>query len=249
MPQHHPLRRSDGNGNVLTSINPTGGATTWKLTNVDSNNFLGNVSCPSASICVAVDQIGNVVTSINPTASTPTWTVTDVDGFNGLFGISCKTTTFCVATDGNGNVVTSTDPGAATPIWTVTKVDGKNLLSAVSCPVTTLCLVTDETNGDVVVGLRGTISVTSPATGASWAPGSSQAIAWSSTGTPGAHVKIELLNAGKFVETIVASVLTTGGIYTWKLPTTLAAGTAYQMKIISTTTSLIFGRSGNFQIT
>jgi hypothetical protein len=196
-----------------------------------------------------VDSFGNVLTSTNPAASTPTWRLTTVDNGNSLFGISCKTTTFCVATDGSGNVVTSTDPASATPIWTVTKVDGNNLLSGVACPTTTLCVVTDQTNGDVVIGIRGTISVTSPTTGASWARGSSHAITWSSTGTPGTHVKIELLNAGKFVQTIVTSVLTTARTYTWLVPATLTAAATYQIKVISTTTSLIFGRSGNFAIT
>jgi hypothetical protein len=54
----------DGSGKVVTSSNPTGGASAWTLTNldVDAFNYLSGVSCPSISVCVAVDRSGNVVT-------------------------------------------------------------------------------------------------------------------------------------------------------------------------------------------
>jgi hypothetical protein len=53
----------DGSGKVVTSSNPTGGASAWTLTNldVDAFNYLSGVSCPSISLCVAVDRSGNVV--------------------------------------------------------------------------------------------------------------------------------------------------------------------------------------------
>jgi hypothetical protein len=34
---------------------------TWTVTNVDGTNSLYGVSCPSISLCVAVDRSGNVV--------------------------------------------------------------------------------------------------------------------------------------------------------------------------------------------
>ena len=40
--------------------------TAWKEAHVDGSNFLTGVSCPSSSLCVAVDRSGNVVTSTNP---------------------------------------------------------------------------------------------------------------------------------------------------------------------------------------
>src|SRR5579862_4299956 len=51
------------------------------------------VSCPSASLCVAVDDSGNVVTSTNPAGGAHAWTVAHVDGSQILNGISCPTTT------------------------------------------------------------------------------------------------------------------------------------------------------------
>jgi hypothetical protein len=56
------------------------------------------VSCPSSSLCVAVDDSGNVLTSTAPTDAS-TWTVTNVDGTHPLADVSCPTTTLCVAGD------------------------------------------------------------------------------------------------------------------------------------------------------
>ena len=57
---------ADDNGNVVTSTNPTGGPSAWTVTNVDvsvSPNSNGprliGVSCPTSSLCVAVDSAGN----------------------------------------------------------------------------------------------------------------------------------------------------------------------------------------------
>src|SRR5665213_492266 len=49
----------DISGNVVTSSNPTGGATAWALTKVDGSNQLVSVSCPSTNLCVAGDTYGN----------------------------------------------------------------------------------------------------------------------------------------------------------------------------------------------
>jgi hypothetical protein len=54
-------------GGVFVSTNPTGGPAAWSRTHVDGPNQLSAVSCPSASLCAAVDQAGNVVVGA-PTA-------------------------------------------------------------------------------------------------------------------------------------------------------------------------------------
>jgi hypothetical protein len=58
----------------------------WTATDVDATNPLAGVSCPSTSLCVAVDGAGNVVTSTNPTGGGAAWTVTDVDRKKTLAG-------------------------------------------------------------------------------------------------------------------------------------------------------------------
>ncbi len=46
--------------------------------------YLLDVSCPSATLCVAVDSSGNVVTSTNPTGGAAAWHIAHVDGDNRL---------------------------------------------------------------------------------------------------------------------------------------------------------------------
>jgi hypothetical protein len=107
-----------------------------------SNNLLG-VSCPSTSLCVAVDGNGNVVTSTDP-AGGGGWTVANVDGANEFDGVSCPSTSLCVAVDAHGNVVTSTNPTGGAVAWSApTAIDGSNKLWAVSCPSTSLCVAVD----------------------------------------------------------------------------------------------------------
>ena len=42
---------------------------------LDTGNTLQAVSCPSATLCVAVDNDGNAITSTNPTGGAGAWTV------------------------------------------------------------------------------------------------------------------------------------------------------------------------------
>jgi hypothetical protein len=145
----------DLDGDVVTSTNPTGGATAWKVTHVDGTNELSGVSCPSSGLCVAVDQGGNVVTSTNPTAATPTWTVTKVESTDWQYGVSCPSSGLCVAVDSDGNVVTSTNPTGGATAWTVANVDGSsyNTLAGVSCVSSGLCVAVDDA-GNVVTGVN-----------------------------------------------------------------------------------------------
>ena len=71
---------ADDDGDVVTSTDPTGGASAWTVTNVDGAKFIMDVSCPSAGLCVGVDNDGDVVTSTDPTGGASAWTVTSVDG-------------------------------------------------------------------------------------------------------------------------------------------------------------------------
>jgi len=63
---------------VVSSTNPTGDARAWRRARVDAEaNNLRAVSCPSASLCVAVDDHGNAVTSTNPTGGPQAWPAGD----------------------------------------------------------------------------------------------------------------------------------------------------------------------------
>ncbi|MHB8506347.1 MAG: Ig-like domain-containing protein, partial [Acidimicrobiales bacterium] len=65
----------DASGNVVSSTNPPGGASAWTAANVDGTNFLHGVSCPSVSLCVAVDDAGNVIVGQAPSLAATTTSV------------------------------------------------------------------------------------------------------------------------------------------------------------------------------
>jgi hypothetical protein len=102
-----------------------------------------DISCPSTSLCVAVDGVGHVLTSTDPGGGAASWDIADIDGSNELNGVSCPTSTFCVAVDGAGNVLTSTNPTGGAGAWTATGVDGSNFIEAVSCPSVGFCAASD----------------------------------------------------------------------------------------------------------
>ena len=67
-----------------TTSNPTGGTAAWTATDIDSRFSTGllggmsGVSCPSTSLCVAVDPNGNVLTSTRPSGGARAWTTTNL---------------------------------------------------------------------------------------------------------------------------------------------------------------------------
>jgi hypothetical protein len=50
---------------VLTTTDPAQGAMSWTVLRVDSHG-LEAISCPSSTLCVAVDSAGNVVHGTAP---------------------------------------------------------------------------------------------------------------------------------------------------------------------------------------
>ena len=136
---------------VLTSpASAAGGPLGWSTpTQVDHQapyNFglnLAGVSCPSTSLCVAVDDAGDVLTSTDPAGGAGAWTVTDVDGSHALSGVSCPSTSLCVAVDSAGDVLSSTDPTGGGAAWNVVNVIEDDRIVGVSCSSTSLCVAVD----------------------------------------------------------------------------------------------------------
>ena len=166
----------DNYGNALATTDPADGVTaSWTRTaGADFGKYwdpvcpyggncgageLDAVSCPSVSLCVAVDSVGHIATSTNPSAPKPTWMLTPhtVDGYHRLTSVSCPSTSLCIAVDVVGNVVSSTDPTNAAS-WTPVDADGTTALAAVSCPSQAFCAAVDS-GGDIITS-------TDPADGA-----------------------------------------------------------------------------------
>jgi hypothetical protein len=112
----------DNSGEVLTSSDPTGGASAWTFQDVDATANLTAVSCASSSLCAAVDVNGNVLTSTNPAGGAASWSVSHIitseSGALGAFlGVSCPATTMCLALGAMGDLFTSTDPTGGAAAW------------------------------------------------------------------------------------------------------------------------------------
>ncbi len=93
------------------------------------------------------------------------------------------------------------------------------------------------------------LTVASPNGGESWVRGTTHTLTWTSTGSPGANVKIELLKAG-VVNRVITSSTANDGSFSWAIPSTQTLGTDYKIRITSTTNAAITDSSNaNFAIT
>ena len=142
-------------GDIVTSTDPTsslGPPAGWRVLDIsglypagDDAGDVNDISCPTANVCVAVDDNGNVVTSTDPSGDLSAWRVTSVAPGVDLLGIACPTANFCVGV-GRGPhgeyTLTSDEPTDGPAAWGVTQesVFGSEGPNAVSCPGTTLCL-------------------------------------------------------------------------------------------------------------
>ncbi len=173
----------DGNGNIVSSTHPTGRSTAWKVSLVGvlstrPSMLPGTVyphqvsiSCPSASLCVAVGNYGTAAISTNPTGGRSAWKLTTIEpsgrAYTNLTGVSCASTSQCVAIDAGGDVLTSTDPTGGAGAWKPAQVEVPGdhsgdvgfcsggtcfVLDAISCPTVSLCVAVDS-GGDVITSI------------------------------------------------------------------------------------------------
>jgi predicted glutamine amidotransferase len=77
------------------------------------------------------------------------------------------------------------------------------------------------------------IAIVSPNGNESWVVGSRHSVTWSVAYLTG-YVKIELLKSGISVRTITSGVAASSGSYSWTIPTTQSSGSAYRIRITST---------------
>ncbi len=131
------------------SIDPTASPPAWSATTIDpkpqtensEGGGLTGVSCPSTSLCVAVDSAGRVVRTTDPAATTPTWSPPEAIDDAPLEGLSCPSNDYCIAIDSAGRAIVSSDPGARKPSWATDTLQSNAHLAAVSCPSVELCVI------------------------------------------------------------------------------------------------------------
>ncbi len=109
------------------------------------------ISCPSASLCVAVDGNGNVLYSNSPATGAWSTPVLVDPGTHSFTAISCPLTTLCFATDNHGSVYWSMAPtSGVASAWTQESInDGTTQLNGISCPSSALCVAVDNV-GDIL---------------------------------------------------------------------------------------------------
>ena len=105
---------------------------------------------------------------------------------------------------------------------------------------------TDQTT-DYATTLNQSLVVTSPATGLVWEAGTTQTVTWLKQGAQNAYVKINLYKGtSTWVATLTAKTANDGS-FDWLVPTTLAAGSNYFIRV-QTVDNLIRDDSEKFSI-
>jgi hypothetical protein len=171
----------DNHGDVVFSKDPTGGAKYWsKPEAVDTTAAAGGgpagfagISCPSAKLCVAVDNASQVVTSTTPTAGVSAWTLAAISGGPSLTSVSCPSTTLCVL--GGSTRYDSIVPTGGASSWIARGAIVGGVISSLACPSLTTCVGVGY--GDATTGLASATATPPrstraclPATASCWTP-------------------------------------------------------------------------------
>jgi hypothetical protein len=133
------------NDNLFWSTNPTAGSYTETPLIAGGGTQIQDISCPSATLCVASDQSGNIIWSTRPTAGASSWHKVNIDGSHNLQQISCPTTTLCVTGDENGNILASTTPASLlASSWVTSSGVTSGLAHSVWCSAAYFCAAVDD---------------------------------------------------------------------------------------------------------
>lgn len=146
---------SDGQGYVLWSTEPAGGASAWSSADVTHSPYLAStaVSCPSRIFCAFASASGGpsaaLFTSTAPASGAGTWAEQPVAGY--VFALMCPLTTLCVANGGAPPNLMTQNPSSGTARWYRSAADRDAAITAVACPSSLMCIAGDD-HGAVIVG-------------------------------------------------------------------------------------------------
>jgi hypothetical protein len=159
---------SDGRYTLGYTARPASGASAWRPLEPgpDFPILLQEISCPSASVCVASGVypdvhglIPELITSTDPTGGSRAWHEHE-SGYGWL--VDCPAAAECFqfrpcilgspcTRQAATAMLTTTDIAARNPVWKY--VSGPIGPGAASCPTVSLCVTTAAQPGDVVVGV------------------------------------------------------------------------------------------------
>ncbi len=154
-------------GVVLTTTNPTGGASAWTPTTFPVN--LGAPSCSqkTTTTCIASEFGGEgarpgFYVSTNPSGGAGSWTKVEPSSLGGfLSGVTCASSTLCAAVDDVGDFSSSVTPATAAS-WSSASHTGQSIPTSLSCPTTSFCIA----NGTDQNGATEIATTTNPSSGA-----------------------------------------------------------------------------------
>lgn len=144
-------------GLCLVAVCPASAAawTETQLPGPAGELFLLNVSCPTATFCVATGTQNLIASSTDPSGGAGAWNVVyagegryespmgPVISNRQVQGVSCPSTHLCVAVTTLGQIYASTDPTGPASAWSVAEVSGEGgntHLYGVSCPTESFCV-------------------------------------------------------------------------------------------------------------
>jgi hypothetical protein len=161
---------------------------TWESRQVEvgmrEGDSLFGVSCPTASMCLAVGNRGTIVTSGKPNGGASAWRSETVEPgpyvgttpgapdrtSPGTFeSVSCPTMGMCAAVTYAGDFYASGDPAGGISTWRATDLDGDGAdthLKSVACPTTAFCVAVaaresgggNASGGGKVIGISNPLS-------------------------------------------------------------------------------------------
>jgi hypothetical protein len=188
-------------------------ATGWgPPTDINSNNGINSVSCPTSSFCVALG--GQPVTDALIFQNGSWGSPSTIDSNGGLTSVSCSSDSYCVAVDNGGNELTYDNGTWSAPA----PIDSGGMgISSVSCPASTtvpapFCMAVDA-SGNAVTDQGGKWGAPTPV---------ASPVLWFSVSCASASfcMAVGLGEAGTTLTGAAASYNGTS----WSAPTTVATG-------------------------
>lgn len=135
-------------------------------------------------------------------------------------------------------------PSDSITSWRDTQIVATSAAAAVGDSVT---VTTTEGSATAIIEtgtVQSSITVTVPNGGENWKRGTTQTITWTSVGSTGANVKIELLK-GTVVKVLSKSTPNDGS-FDWAISKSQAVGTDYKIRVTSTSDSAYTDTSDNY---
>ena len=200
-------------------------------TDINGNNGIDSVSCPTSSFCVALG--GQPVTDALIFQNGSWGAASTIDGNGGLTSVSCSSDSYCVAVDTGGNEVTYDDGAWSAPVAIDTGGMG---IGSVSCPASTtvpapFCVAVDI-SGNALIDQGGTWGTPTPV--------SSTAL-WTSVSCASASfcMAVGLGESGSSLSGVAATYNGTS----WSAPTTVVTGETF-LNAVSCPSSSFCGAVG-----